>query len=327
MSRLNYARIVYRLLHDPRGWRVDELQRELGIAPRTWTKYRAVLEQEFEPFFDRRGGTRLQVVEEGGERWLRLVDPAPREAAANLVARLAAGRLAGLLVGALGDDFRQAIGEAFAALGRRRSPEELRLLRRIERDLDRLLYVRPHAAKDYRHKGEVVGLLLEALVQHRRVALDYEAASAPGSRVHELEPLTLALYQGGLHLLARYVGRRRVYNFVVDRIAGLELGAETFAYPAAADYDPERVLAASFGIFFAARGGRPQRVRLRFAAKPWLQAYLLERRWHPTQRFRRRRDGRLELSIEVANLVEVAQWVRGFGEDVEVLAPRALREG
>ena len=87
------------------------------------------------------------------------------------------------------------------------------------------------------------------------------------------------------------------------------------------------MLSSSFGIFFRAKSGKTQRVQLRFADKRWLQTYLLERQWHPSQRFSQRKDGRLELTLELGNLVEVAQWVRGFGDDVEVVKPKGLLDG
>lgn len=325
MSRLNYARIVYRLLTSPRGWRLDELQEELSIAPRTWSKYRKVLEEEFEPFFQR-GESRLEVVEEGGARWLRLAEPSRPPAGGALVARLAAYKLAALLLQSYGSGFREAVSEAFAALQRgRRDEAQRRLLARTHRDLDRLLYFRPYAAKDYSARGEEIETLLDALVGHERIELDYEAATGE-ARAHTLEPLTLALYQGGLYLLARYPEQPRVYNFVVDRITEVRRQGKRFSYPSASDYDPEQVLSASFGIFFHAKAGPRQTVRLSFASKRWLQTYLLERTWHPTQRFQQQPDGRLELEFQVSNLVEVAQWVRGFGEDVEVLSPAGLLE-
>jgi predicted DNA-binding transcriptional regulator YafY len=327
VSRLNYARIVYRLLTSPRGWRVDRLQADLEIAPRTWTKYRKVLEEEFEPFFDRGGGSRLQVVQEGDSRWLRLVDPDFRASAPQLLARLAAYRLAGLVVGSLGESLGQAVADAFTALGRgRKSKEETRLLSRLNRDLDRLLYFRPHAAKDYRAKGEVIDALLRSLVKHKQIVITYEASNGAYAQ-HELEPLTLTLYQGGLYVLARYPGKKRVYNFVVDRIGLVEISKSGFSYPSANEYHPERILADSFGIFFRAKKpGKKHKVELVFADKKWLQVYLLERKWHPTQKFRQLSDGRLRFSFEVSNLVEVAQWVRGFGDDVEILKPKGLRD-
>ncbi|RMG10287.1 MAG: WYL domain-containing protein [Planctomycetota bacterium] len=327
MSRLNYARIVYRLLTSPRGWRVDELQRELNIAPRTWTKYRKVLEEEFEPFFAR-GETRLRVVQEPDGRYLRLVDPDQASEGTRLLSRLASFRLAELLVGALGQPFGNAVADAFAALGSgRRTDSQRRLLARLHEHFGRMLYVRHHARKDYREHGETIDRLLEALVRQRQVRIAYCAANAPhgsGPREHVLEPLTLTLYLGGLYLLARYPGDRRVYNFVVDRIESIDLLPDGFAYPSAEEYDPGRVLERSFGIFFRADGGRERNVVLVFANKPWLQQYLLERRWHPQQRFKRLRDGRLRMTLRVANTVELAQWVRGFGDDVRVVRPKNL---
>lgn len=334
VSRLHYARIVYRLLTSPRGYRVDELMRDLEIAPRTWRKYRSTLEQEFEPF-SFRGESRLTVEEEGEHRWLRLADPEPKEASSSLVARLAAFRLAGRVVGALGEDFQAAVSDAFAALGRGRrvSKAETRLLSRVNRDLDRLLYVVPHAEKDYSQHGEVIEALLEALVQHRVVSIDYDASNAQAA-THELEPLTLAMHQGGLYLLARYPltpgkkrkKKRRVYNFVVDRIANVEISKASFTYPPESEYSPGGVLSGSFGIFFEAKAGKKQKVELLFADKQWLQTYLLERRWHPSEKFRRQEDGRLKLTLTVTSLVDVARWVRGFGSDVEVVRPKGLVE-
>jgi predicted DNA-binding transcriptional regulator YafY len=284
-----------------------------------------VLEQDFEPFL-RRGQTCLEVVREADGRWLRLVDPESKTLPSQLVARLATYRLAQLVLGALGDAIGSAVEDAFAALRRsKRSKAEKRLVSRVGRDLDRLLYFRPHGGKDYRAKADVLKALLRALVQHKRISLSYEASRGVAAE-HDLEPLTLALYQGGLHLLARYSGQKRVYNFVVDRMESIQVRGSTFAYPLETEYQPDEILSSSFGIFFKAKEGKQELVKLVFAAKAWLQVYLLERRWHSTQKFRQLGDGRLELTFRLGNLVEVATWVRGFGEDVEVVAPHGLRD-
>jgi hypothetical protein len=38
------------------------------------------------------------------------------------------------------------------------------------------------------------------------------------------------------------------------------------------------------------------------------------------------RDGGLELTLDVADTIEVRRWLLGFGGDVEVLEPLALRD-
>ena len=71
------------------------------------------------------------------------------------------------------------------------------------------------------------------------------------------------------------------------------------------------------------RGLKEVAVRLRFAKI--YAPYVLEREWHPTQVVKTRRDGSLDLSLTVNDLLEVKRWVLSWGAGVEVLAPRELR--
>lgn len=319
MTGMNYAEIVYRVVTSHRGWRVSELLERFGVAERTYRNYRQTLQQQFLPFIQG-GKSTLEEVREGDERYLRLVTPDDEPSAAEVVASAAALRLARKVIGVLKrPELLSALDRAQQALGRKGSK-----LGSLTRDLDRVLYFVPDAPKDYSAHGEVLQALLEALVDHRRVRLDYETASGD-SKQHELEPLTLALYRGGLHLFARYPGSERVYNFVVDRVVEATVLDERFRYPD--DYDPAEVLQSSFGIFVQHPPRTTHTVELVFADKPWLQRYLLERRWHPTQSFREQPDGRLKLTFKVGTLAEVAPWVRSFGEEVEVLGPPELAGG
>jgi proteasome accessory factor B len=52
----------------------------------------------------------------------------------------------------------------------------------------------------------------------------------------------------------------------------------------------------------------------------------LENRWHPSQQEKVLPDGTLELSFEVAGVLEITPWVLTWGDTVEVLEPPALRE-
>ena len=54
--------------------------------------------------------------------------------------------------------------------------------------------------------------------------------------------------------------------------------------------------------------------------------YIRERMWHPSQILRNRRDGSLEMRIETSGHKELVRWVLSWVPDVEVLAPRSLRE-
>ena len=59
---------------------------------------------------------------------------------------------------------------------------------------------------------------------------------------------------------------------------------------------------------------------------PSLERYLKENIWHPSQVFKKDKDGSVVLTMEVGGLVEVMSWVLGFGRQAEVLEPAHLRE-
>jgi proteasome accessory factor B len=65
-------------------------------------------------------------------------------------------------------------------------------------------------------------------------------------------------------------------------------------------------------------------VRLRFS--PAAAPRVRESVWHHSQRLEDLPNGGCELSMHVGGIKEVRAWVLGWGADVEVLAPDALRD-
>lgn len=55
-----------------------------------------------------------------------------------------------------------------------------------------------------------------------------------------------------------------------------------------------------------------------------LTRYLLERRWHPSQKNKKLKDGSLELTFEVAGIKEIKTWILGVGSLAQVLEPASL---
>ncbi len=327
MSTLNLATIVFRLQQNPRGWLVEDLCSVLGIAPRTYRKYRKVLQEEFIPFF-RGGESLIQEVKEPDGRYLRLVEPQPSDGeVTQLLTHMTAHHLARSAMDALKDrELSRALDEAFTSAWSRMAKSKGRRFRNLAYDLDRLLHYVADAPKDYSQQHEVLSTLLGCLMRHQQLRMTYEAASS-STKDHDLEPLTLALYRGGLHLLARYCGKERVYNFVVDRIRTIQPLPDHFDYPDRQEYGPQTFTGEAFGIFFTDRGAKRKEVELVFVNKRWLKTYLKERTWHPTQSFEDLPKGRLRMKFRIASLVEVETWVRQFGRDVVVVKPAELRTG
>lgn len=48
--------------------------------------------------------------------------------------------------------------------------------------------------------------------------------------------------------------------------------------------------------------------------------------WHPSQSLRDLPDGRLEMTLRLADTLDVRRWILGFGVQAKVVAPEALRE-
>ncbi len=67
----------------------------------------------------------------------------------------------------------------------------------------------------------------------------------------------------------------------------------------------------------------PVRIRLRFSH--WVTKRVKETLWHPTQHIKDTPEG-CEWTATIGDMVEIANWVRGWGADCEVLEPLELRE-
>src|SRR5207247_920569 len=67
-------------------------------------------------------------------------------------------------------------------------------------------------------------------------------------------------------------------------------------------------------------------VTVRGAVAKGVAPYSRERLWHPTQKLPDLPDGRLELTVQVADTQEVRRWILGWGAQAEVLQPIAMRE-
>ena len=57
-----------------------------------------------------------------------------------------------------------------------------------------------------------------------------------------------------------------------------------------------------------------------------MAAYIRERVWHSSQQLRERRDGRLEVRLETSGRKELTRWILSWMPNVQVLAPRQLKE-
>jgi predicted DNA-binding transcriptional regulator YafY len=166
---------------------------------------------------------------------------------------------------------------------------------------------------------KVFDRLSHALHESREIEFDYVKPGSKAVETRRVRPYHLANRDNFWYLVAFDVGRKALRHFAVARMRDVQVRELTFTVPE--DFDPELHFAKSFGAFV---GTGDHKVVVRFT--PTVADRVRERVWHRSQVERNRADGSLELTLRVDNLDEVERWVLGWGEHVEVLAPRELAE-
>lgn len=320
-DNLNYARIVYRLLTNPRGWRIDDLRDHLNITERTYRKYRLRLQDHFEPLMRRDGSSMVQEVTDGSSKYLRILDlPELGWSDDDFVARVAALYFSARLLSFVqGTEIGAAI-ESFLHDFHHSMRDRKTLLRDVLHNAERMFYEIPDAPKDYSDKDDVVRTFLKAVLMTRRVAVTYNSASRSRPWDLVLEPYTLASHRSALYLIAKTDAYDDIRIYAIDRFLKAELTDQKFDYPSSVRYDPAEYISGSWGLF-RGDGNERHEFELVFDDKRWLKMFLQERRWHESQEFEELDDGRLRMTFTVTSDREVWPWIRGFGGDVEVRKP------
>lgn len=120
------------------------------------------------------------------------------------------------------------------------------------------------------------------------------------------------------YLIGHDIDRCALRTYAVSRIADVELSARWFERPKG--FSIERYFASALGVM---NGTANHHVRIRFSK---LAAdHVRDRFWHESQEFKDLSDGCLELSLHLADLIEVERLILQWGGHAEALAPAELR--
>lgn len=173
-----------------------------------------------------------------------------------------------------------------------------------------------------RIEPEIWDGVVRALVHRQAADIVYRPVHGGEERTQRIYPWHAANLQGEWYLFARVPATGETVQFALARIKRLKVLDEIFTRPKS--FHPDRLLGRTFGRYVHGASDKTREVVLLFDAD--LYAYISEKTWHPKQRVRRRRDGRVELVFPVAAANDVFYWVLGFGAAVEVVRPAALRK-
>lgn len=305
------ARVLHGLLSRPHGWSFAAIQDELRISERTLLRYLAACRKEL---VDDRGEPVLEVVQRGDRRVVRLCDAA-RDVDSTSYQVLSFYFALSVFQFLDGTILKDGVDDLWEAFRRTLPPARRDRLQAFERKF----YTVPYAVKDYREADATLDVLVRALVNERRLRVEYAGLWRGGEpAVHEFDPYTLVLYRGGLYVMGRSHRHREMVHLAVERIVGAELLPARFEYPKR--YSPERHLDGTFGIV----EGPETRVVLRLHGDEAMRL-LAARRLHRTQRFTTGADGITRLTMTVRGTSELKYWILAQGPFVEVVDPASLR--
>jgi proteasome accessory factor B len=163
------------------------------------------------------------------------------------------------------------------------------------------------------------GELHKAIIKKRVVRMLYDSVFEGHLIELELSPYHLLYNRRAWYVLGFSGSHRSVRTFKLNRIKELEALEKRFT--GGEDFD----LAEYFGRAWSMiPEGRLYDVKLRFLPK--VAKNVAEVQWHSTQKVERLRDGSVRMEFRVDGLGEISWWILGYGDQVQVLAPKLLRD-
>ncbi|HOI54518.1 MAG TPA: WYL domain-containing protein [Phycisphaerae bacterium] len=304
ISRLHRVLKIITLLQTRRYYSVESLADELEVSRRTIYRDLNMLELAGVPFYydrSRRGYIIHQTY------WLPPINLDLEEALSLIAVAAAAGDESGVpLLGKASDaarkiesqlplTIRAAVGQAASGLTVRRSP-----VARHEGLEGAYHTVREAVARRHVLRGRYISF-------YEKKQIDVT-----------MEPYWLVFHERAWYVIGRCCRNDDIRTFKLGRFVELRELAETFKAPA-------RTLEEHLGNAWRFMPeGRQYDVSLRFSRL--VAPNVAEVQWHRTQKVAWEDEGTLLFDVRVDGLGEIYWWVLGYGDQVEVLKPKALRD-
>jgi predicted DNA-binding transcriptional regulator YafY len=158
-----------------------------------------------------------------------------------------------------------------------------------------------------------------ALLQRKRLLIDYHGRSRNERREREVSPQRLIHYRDNWYLDAWCHVKRGLRSFSVDAIHAARV-LDRISIDVA-DRQLDAVLGAGYGIF---AGRKVQWAALRFT--PERARWVAAENWHPKQRGRFEADGSYRLELPYSDPRELVMDILRHVPEVQVLSPAGLRD-
>lgn len=165
---------------------------------------------------------------------------------------------------------------------------------------------------------ETFSVLQEAMVKKAVVRLHYCLNSGREEET-DLEPYHLFYGDYGWYVIGKSSFHKSIRTFKLNSIKVLEELNKCFAD--GHDFDVHEY----FGRAWLMKPeGRLYNIKLRFS--PQVARTVAQVQWHRTQTVTINKDGSAIIKFRVDGLGEITWWILSYGDQVQVLAPKILRE-
>ncbi len=161
--------------------------------------------------------------------------------------------------------------------------------------------------------------LQQAIVKKRKVDLRYHSLFEETIIDVELCPYHLLYNNRAWYVLGRSSLHESVRTFKLNRIRELTTTEKCFVD--GENFDVFDYLGRAWSMI---PEGRIYNIKLRFLPK--VANNVAEVQWHSTQKVVRSSDGSATVEFRVDGIGEITWWILGYGDQVKVLAPEALRK-
>jgi predicted DNA-binding transcriptional regulator YafY len=185
------------------------------------------------------------------------------------------------------------------------------------RQLEQIFSVGLGPHKNYQELKRTIDLITQAIARARTAQMRYYSASRNTTTRREVDPYRLWYAAGGLYLIGRCHLRKDVRMFAVERIRSISLTDHPYQLPLG--FDIEVYVQDALMVM------RGRRIEVELLFSNLAAAWVKDKMWHPSQEMSHSRDGRLRMTLKVADTDELVGWILSFGSQVRVIRPEELR--
>jgi len=297
---------ILRTLGARHGITIGELVEEFGVTKRTLYRDLKALEDSGYPV--------LTEVVDGTSYWkleMSFKGVPPVTFTLNELMALYFSRK--LFISPGGSPFRPDLESAFKKIESALPAKQIARLEKIEEMFTPLV----KASKKIDLNKGVFGIVQLALLNQNILKLEYKSRKGNRAFPFEVHPYSLLFYKGEFYLLCLVPGKG-MRHFALEGVKKAERMKERFEIPG--DFSISEFLKVPFGMFHE----KPISVKVIFDKE--LSDYIQSRTWHPSQKIKELKDGRLLLTMTASGNEEIKAWILSFGSKVVVLSPKHFRE-